>query len=80
MMVKALKRLHGVKSKYTGVYYSWARSNRTHYWFIFVYGDGGRNTKSFPYTDEGEREAAKAWDLNLISRHMQPVNILKPKS
>lgn len=36
-------------------------------------------THGFPYTDEGERQAALAYDLKLIAVGKQPVNVLKKK-
>ena len=71
--------LKDIKSKYKGVYYFYDRIKRCHYWVLSGEFNGLKTFKSFPYTDDGERLAAIAYDMKKIEIGRNPVNILKPK-
>ena len=68
-----------MKSKYKGVeYHTWRGQGRPHvYWRArkSVCGQCIVN-KCFPFTEDGERDAAKAVDLALIRNGLPPINIL----
>jgi hypothetical protein len=67
------------KSKYKGVC-SWIKhQDKTLYWRMGITRYGETARKDFPYTDEGEKMAAKAYDLKRIEFGLKPVNILKKK-
>lgn len=73
------KRLYGIKSKYTGVCYTYSNSNRVHYWRFSFKKDGLVAQMDFPFTEDGERKAAIMYDKKLLENGKDPVNILKRK-
>ena len=60
-----------MKSKYKYVYKS--KFSGKYYWE----GQVSRKSKLFPFTDDGERSAAKWADMRLINDGREPVNVLK---
>ena len=73
------KRLHGIQSKYKGVCYYHDNCGRSNHWALNCYITGNKSFKRYPFTEEGEREAAKAYDTICIINGKKPVNILKSK-
>ena len=76
-MIKPI--MHNVSSKYKGVSYWRDRSCMTNHWSLNCYINGTRSFKKYPFTDEGEKQAAMAYDVIRINNGKSPVNILKKK-
>lgn len=65
-------------SKYRGVSLT-NKPGKHKYWRASIKVDGELTWLGyFPYTDEGERAAAKKYDIACIKVGRKPVNILKP--
>ena len=75
--MKHKQKTANIQSKYTGVSYS--KINNNEYWRVSFESEGMIAKKSFPFTDEGERQAAIIYDTKLIELKRDPVNILKKK-
>lgn len=72
------KRLSGIKSKYKGVSYYYS-CNKSSHWALSCCVAGYKTFKLFPFNEEGERDAAIAYDIIRINNDKAPVNILKKK-
>lgn len=69
----------GIKSKYTGVSYLWMRTQKKSKWYANHKFKGEKVGHGFPFTDEGERQAAICYDKMRLEAGLDPVNILKRK-
>lgn len=67
------------KSKFRGVdYFKTSKDNQEH-WLMQISRYGLKAFKLFPFTPEGERKAAIAYDLKRIEFGLEPVNVLKKR-
>ena len=68
----------------TGIskWYGVTRDKSSGKWYFVakIMRKGEKLYKTYPYTEEGARDAAKAVDMFLIRKGYEPVNILKRKN
>lgn len=69
----------GVKSKYVGVCYTWNGTQKKGQWASCHEFEGKKISHKFPYTSDGERQAAICYDKMRLENGLEPVNILKRK-
>lgn len=68
-----------ISSKYKGVCYHYNNASRSKNWALNCWINGTRAFKLFPFSPEGEKQAAICYDTIRINNGKEPINILRKK-